>query len=221
MSGIGQDVNAALGAFEPSIDIVQQNLGRVRNRRREIANTAAASRQRAGAGQRLLAIRRHDRGAGAASYGRVALSALMLGDEPGTLFWVPPRARGGRLDDPLHLAGVGDREHAEPEPPTKITISGVALPSLAARGQFAGKPNLVARAGAIHGLQHQLQIERKLQLTDDDNRGLVAAQSNEIASPDLTFDGEPEIFKEPFDREVKCGFQKWLPCCPCDSLDPV
>src|SRR2546430_11155269 len=55
-SGIGQDIDAALGAIEPAVDIVQQDFRRLRNLRLEIAHPPWPSRQRGCAGQRLLPI---------------------------------------------------------------------------------------------------------------------------------------------------------------------
>src|SRR5437868_14867233 len=81
MSGIGQHINAALGAVEPAINIVQQNFARVRNCRLEIAHPLWSPLQRRRASQRLLAIGRHDRGAGAAAHRGVALTPPMFGDQ--------------------------------------------------------------------------------------------------------------------------------------------
>src|SRR5258708_29295878 len=60
-TGIGQHVDAAFGAVEPAIDVVQQDLSGIGNGRSEVANAAGPRGERRGAGQRLLAIGGHDR----------------------------------------------------------------------------------------------------------------------------------------------------------------
>src|SRR5580692_3619321 len=66
-AGIGENIDAALGAVEPAIDVVQKYLWRVRNPGLQIAHPARALRQRRGTGQRLLTIGGHDRRARAAA----------------------------------------------------------------------------------------------------------------------------------------------------------
>src|SRR5260370_5856799 len=72
MSGIGQHINAPFGAIEPAINVVLQDFRGVGNLGLEIAHTPWPPRQRRRAGQRLLAIGRHDRRARAASERRIA-----------------------------------------------------------------------------------------------------------------------------------------------------
>ena len=166
VSGVGQYVDAAFGAIEPAIDIVQQDLRRVGNFGPQIAHPSRALRQRRRAGQRLLAIGRHDRGARAAAQRRVALAPLVLGDQPRALLRIAARARGRRLDQHLDVSVAGDAEHAETEPAAEIAIARVALAALAARRHPGREPDLVAGAGAVDRLQHQFEIEGQFQLAD-------------------------------------------------------
>src|SRR3984885_13604239 len=81
MSGIGQEIDAALGAIEPAVHIMLQNFRRIGHLGLEVAYPPRSLRQRRCAGQRLLAIGGHDRRARAAAQRRVALAAPVLGDK--------------------------------------------------------------------------------------------------------------------------------------------
>ena len=113
----------------------------------------------------------------------------------------------GRLDQHLDVAAAGDREHAEAEPAAQIAIARVALAALAARRHPGGQPDLVGGGGAIDRLQHQFEIEGKLQFADHHDRRLVAAQRHQVAAADLALDREAEVFEEAFDGQIKRGFQ--------------
>src|SRR5215471_13404198 len=69
---VGQFVDAALGAVEPAIDVVKKDLAGVRNPFAKVANAPRPIQQRGGAGQRLLAIGRHDGCARTAAERRIA-----------------------------------------------------------------------------------------------------------------------------------------------------
>src|SRR5689334_17659475 len=60
-SGLGQSVDAAFGAIEPAINIVKQDLSGIRKALAQIAHALRSVRQRGGAGESLLPVRRHDR----------------------------------------------------------------------------------------------------------------------------------------------------------------
>src|SRR6185437_12777997 len=118
---------------------------------------------------------------------------------------------GRRFDQHFHVAAGGDAEHAEAEPAAEIAIAGIALAALAVDGHLCGEPDLVRRAGAIDGLQHEFEIERQFQLTDHHDRRIAAAERNEVAAADLALDGEAELFEEAFDGKIKRGFQNDAP----------
>src|SRR5437763_1681824 len=82
-SGIRQDINTALGAVEPPIDVMQQDFWGVRNLRLEIAHPTRTLRERRSTSQRLLAIGRHDRRAGTATHRRIAYAPAMFCDKAG------------------------------------------------------------------------------------------------------------------------------------------
>src|ERR1700730_17299744 len=60
MSGVGENIHAALDAIEPAIDVVQKNFCSVGNLWPQIAYPPRPLRQGRGAGQRLLTIGGHD-----------------------------------------------------------------------------------------------------------------------------------------------------------------
>ena len=114
------------------------------------------------------------------------------------------------LDDHLDVAGIGDRQHAETEPAAEIAIARVALAALAAGGQPGREPDFVGGGGAIDRLQHQFEIEGKLEFADHHDRRIVAAERHEVAAADLALDREAELFEEAFDGKIKRGFQDGL-----------
>ena len=59
-------------------------------------------------------------------------------------------------------------------------------------------------------LQHELQVEGKLQFPDHHDRRIVAAQRHQIAAADLALDREAEVLEEAFDGQIKRGFQGGL-----------
>ena len=76
-----QRVNAALDPGEPAIDIAQQNAGGIGDGRANVAGAARASRERGGAGERLLTIGGHDwRSCRSAECG-IAVAGPMLMDK--------------------------------------------------------------------------------------------------------------------------------------------
>jgi hypothetical protein len=55
-------------------------------------------------------------------------------------------------------------------------------------------------------LQHQFQREAELELADDEDGRVGVADGNDVAAPDLPFDGEALGFEEGFDGRVEGGF---------------
>src|SRR5271166_2896102 len=56
----GQFVDAALNPGEPAVDVAQENIGSIGDRRTDFGGAARAFRERGGAGKRLLPIGGHD-----------------------------------------------------------------------------------------------------------------------------------------------------------------
>src|SRR5436190_6916368 len=158
-AGVRQLVHAAFGAIEPAIDIMQEDLSGIGNLYAQVAHALRAIRQRRCARQRLLAIGGHDGCARAAADGGIADAFPVLGDEARALLWIAAWRGRRRLDDHLDIAAAGDGQHAETEPPAQITITRVALATLALRREFCGKPHLICGGGAIDRLQDQFEIE--------------------------------------------------------------
>src|SRR5580704_526609 len=96
------------------------------------------------------------------------IAARVLGDEPAALLEIAPRPPRARLDDRLDLAPRGHREQAEAEQPAQFADPGIAFPAVAARGRSNREPDLLAGRAAVDALEHELEIEGELELTDDD-----------------------------------------------------
>jgi hypothetical protein len=111
MSGCGQSKNAlrqtvhtALDAGEPAIDIPVKNPGSVTDGRLEVSRASRARRQRGGAGEGALPVRRHDRGSRSSAFDRIAPPAPVLLDETGPATGIFARGRRVRTKKNLDFA---------------------------------------------------------------------------------------------------------------------
>src|SRR4051794_3508608 len=211
MARLRECVDPALGAFEPAVDIVQQNLARLGAALAQLADRPRAGGKCGRAGQRLLAISRHDWRARAAAKCGITLAALMFGNEARASLRFAARRRRGRLHQHFDLAALGDAKHAEAEATAEIAIARIALTSLAARRHSCGDPDFVSRRCAIDRLQDQLKVKGELELADHYNRRIAGAEAHEIAVADLALHREAELFEKAFDGEIKRGFQRRFP----------
>src|SRR5436853_1059023 len=111
----------------------------------------------------------------------------MLGHQTGAALGIPARMPRLRLNQDIDLTVRRYRQQSKSEHPAELQDAGITLAtsSLAERN---GEPHFVARRHAIDGLQHQFKIETELELSDHDQRRLVAAQRDEIAAADFAFD---------------------------------
>src|SRR5260221_5951301 len=94
----------------------------------------------------------------------------------------PPRPG---LDQHLDAAARRHAEQAETKQPAKFAHARIAL-AAAASGETHGEPDLIARRHPVDALQHQFEIEAELQLTDDDDRRLIAPDDAQISAPALS-----------------------------------
>src|SRR5262249_9093456 len=120
---------------------------------------------------------------------------------------VAPGTPGNGLHESVHPAPGGDAEEPKAEEAAELLDARVVLAATAAPGGAHGEPDLIAGGCAIHRLQDQLQREGELQLTDDDDRRLAVAHSDEIAPANLTLHLEAELFEEALDGKVEARFQ--------------
>jgi hypothetical protein len=127
----------------------------------------------------------------------------MLFDKTGSADGILARHRRSGTDQDVNLAIRSHSEQAEAEPSTKVPKPCVVFTPLRARREASGEPNFVACGGAINPLQDELEVERQLELTDYDDRWIIALQRQEIAASDLTFDNEAEPFEEGLDRSIE------------------
>jgi hypothetical protein len=214
-TGLGQPVDPALDASEPAIDIAVKDLGSVRDRRSELPRASRAFRQLGRAGERVLAIRRHDRPARSSAFDRIATPAPVLVDETGSAAGILARRRRGRADQHLDFAVREHSEQAKPEPSAKVAKPGVAFTSFPPRRETSGQPDFVARSRAVDSLQDELEIEAELEFADHDQRRIVALKRQQIAAADLALDDEAEPLKEGLDRPIKRRLQA---CSPVGSV---
>src|SRR5262249_21690006 len=123
----------------------------------------------------------------------------------------PPRAG---LDQHLEVTRRRDAEKSKTQQPAKLAHARITRAAAATRHAHS-KPDLIADGAAIDTLQQELEIQAELQLTNNDERRLLAADGNEIAAADFAFDVEAETLEEALHREVKGGFPfRWpLPIC--------
>jgi hypothetical protein len=118
---LGQVVDSALNGGEPSIDIPVKNLGSVRDRRLEVSWTSRALRQRGGAGESALSIRRHDRRPRSSAFDGITPPEPVLLDEMGSAAGIFARRRPVRTKQHLNFAPVaytglaGPRRKHSPE----------------------------------------------------------------------------------------------------------
>src|SRR5262249_45465872 len=202
----GARVGPALDGHEPAVDVAQQNLRRSRDGSFALGGAPRPLRQRRRAGERLLAVRGHDRRLAAATERGIAETPPMLVDQARPALAIAARTPRDRLDQKLDAAARRHAEQAETQQPAKFAHARIALAPAAAR-RAPGKPDLVARRAAIDPLQDELEVEGELQLADDNERRLVAADRDEIATADFALHVETEGLEEPFHRNVERGLQ--------------
>jgi hypothetical protein len=159
-------------------------------------------RQRGRASQRLLPIGGHDRTPRAAADGRIAETPLVLGHDSGPPLIVSPRTPRAGLDQHLDRSGRCHGQQSEPQQPAQLAHPWIAFPAAPATGGANRQPDLVAYRRAVHGLQHQFEVEADLQLADDDRHRSALMQRHQVAAAYLALHLEAEIFEETLDRQI-------------------
>jgi hypothetical protein len=135
----------------------------------------------------------------------------VLFDEPGPAPRILAWHWRDRADNDRDVAGLRYAEHAKSQPAAKVSETGVGLPAVSARRYSSRKPHFVAGGGAIDRLKDEFEIETELQLTDDDERRLIAMKSEKIATADFPFDREAKALQKSLHREVERRLQGELP----------
>jgi hypothetical protein len=135
----------------------------------------------------------------------------MLLDETGSAAGILARHRRGRTHQHINLAIPAHSEQAETEPSAKVPKPGVVFTPLWARRKASGEPNFVACGSAIDTLQNELEVEGQFELANHDDRGIIAPQRQQIATPDFTFDNEAEPFEEGLDWPIEQRLQNRPP----------
>jgi hypothetical protein len=116
---------------------------------------------------------------------------------------IAARRRRHRAEQQLDFPALRHAKQPEAESPAERAEPAVVLTALAAGGHGGGKPHLVAGPGAVHRLQHELQIELHLQFADDQDRRFALAQADHVTIADLAFDDEIEALQEFLYRRIE------------------
>ena len=96
------------------------------------------------------------------------------------------------------------RQQPEPQHPAEPVRSAVAVPTPFCRLDRGS--DAVGAAHAVEALQHQFQREAELELADDEDGRVGVADGDDVAAPDLPFDGEALGFEEGFDGGADISF---------------
>ncbi len=96
------------------------------------------------------------------------------------------------------------RQQPEPQHPAEPVRSAVTVPAPFCRGDR--QPDVVGGAHAVEALQHEFQGEAEVELADHEDGRFGIADGDDVAAPDLPFDGEALGFEEGFDGGVEGGF---------------
>ena len=91
--------------------------------------------------------------------GGIAASPPVLLDDPGPPLGVAPWTPRHRLDQHLDLAAGRHAEQAEAEQAAELAHARIVLAAAAASRGTHGEPDLVARRGAVDGLQDEIEGE--------------------------------------------------------------
>jgi hypothetical protein len=131
-------------------------------------------RQRGGAREGALAVRRHDRHPRPPALNRVTQAAAMLLDEMGSAAGILARHRRSRTDQHVNLAIRAHSEQAETEPSAEVPKPRVVFTPFPPRRKASGKPNFIACGSAIDPLQNELEVEGQLKLANHYDRRIIA-----------------------------------------------
>src|SRR5262249_27663404 len=193
---------AALNAEKPAVHVAQQNLRRIRDGAFDLRGTSGAAGERSRTRGRLLAVGGHDRRFAGSAENGIAETPPMFVNEARTAPWIAARTPRPGLDQHLDASARRHAEKAEAEQPAKLAHARIAL-AAAATGNAHGEPDLIASRRPIDALQHKLEMEAELQFADDDERRLLAADRDEVASADFALHLEAEGLEEALHREVE------------------
>ena len=111
----------------------------------------------------------------------------------------PPRAGRHKSFDP---PGRCDAEKTKPQQSAELPDARIPCPVVPTRAGAHSEPDLVASTGAIFALQEKLEIKSELQFANDQD-AIIIPDADEIATADLSFDGEPKLLQEAFYRPVE------------------
>jgi hypothetical protein len=134
----------------------------------------------------------------------------MLVDQTHAATLIPPRPPRSRLHEHFDVSGGGDTKQAKAEKPAKLQHAGVAFATTPLKAH--GKPDFIACGCPMHPLQHEVEIEPELKLSDNHNGRFAIAQCDNITTADLAFYLEAAALEEALHRRIKRGFP-YAPTC--------
>ena len=153
-----------------------------------------ASRERGGAGERLLTIGGHDRRSCRSAECGIALACPMLVNKSDAASLILAGTPWLGVDQHFDKARRPHPEQTKAQETAELVHARVAHPSPTPCSMH-GKPDLVAGSRSIYTLQHQLKTEGELELADHHDRRLVSAERDQIAAADFALDREAEPFE--------------------------
>jgi hypothetical protein len=139
-------------------------------------------RQRGGASEGALAIRRHYRRPRPSAFNRIAPPVAMLLDETGPAAGIPAWHRRSGTHQHVNLTIRPHSEQAETEPSAKVAKPCiVSRPFSRDERRAASQTSSHAAARSTPG-QNELEVEGQLELANHDDRRIIAPQRQQIAA---------------------------------------
>ena len=127
----------------------------------------------------------------------------MLFDKLRSSLRITARAPRTRLDQYLHMTCGGHAKQPESKKSTEPARAWVLFSTMAALRRSDCQPNLIGSYRAINTLQHKVQIEAEFQLSNHNDRRIVATKSDKVTAADFTLHLKSEGLEKPFYGQIK------------------
>ena len=131
----------------------------------------------------------------------------MLFDKLRSSLRITARAPRAGLDQYLHMTCGGHAKQPESKESAEPARAWVLFSTTAAFRRSDCQPNLVGSYRAINTLQHKVQIEAEFQLSNHNDRRIVATKSDKVTAADFTLHLKSEGLEEPFYGQIKRSLQ--------------
>ena len=120
---------------------------------------------------------------------------------------ITARAPRAGLDQYLHMTCGGHAKQPESKESAEPARAWVLFSTTTALRRSDCQPNLVGSYRAINTLQHKVQIEVEFQLSNHNDRRIVATKSDKVTAADFTLHLKSEGLEEPFYGQIKRSLQ--------------